>query len=71
MHISFPRAKFVEHLMKTGYSRDIAEMFADLDVQISQGADERTSDAVKNITGRRPKKLEVFINENKSVWLVS
>ena len=69
-HISYPRAKFVEHLMKMGFPPEVAEMFADLDTQISQGADDRTNDAIRTITGRAPKGLTEFIEENKSIWLV-
>lgn len=56
--------------MRMGFPQEVAEMFADLDTKISQGADDRTSDAIKTITGREPKALADFIEENKSVWMV-
>lgn len=56
--------------MKIGFPLEISEMFADLDTKISQGADDRMNDAIRTITGREPKLLMEFIEENKSVWLV-
>ncbi|KZP03273.1 putative ergot alkaloid A [Athelia psychrophila] len=47
---------------------EFARMLAALDTAISKGSEARTNDVVERVTGRAPKTLEVFVEENKATW---
>jgi hypothetical protein len=49
---------------------DYAKMLAGLDTAIKEGKEDRLSDVVLNVTGRPPKKFEVYLGEcvPRGVW---
>lgn len=64
------RSDFTKHLMNSGYPLETAELFADLDTLVAVGKDAIMNDVVKNLTGKPPKMLADFIEENKHTWEV-
>ncbi|KAI0895506.1 putative ergot alkaloid A [Annulohypoxylon nitens] len=47
------------------YSRTLAAM----DTEIKHGAENRTNDVVRTVTGKEPKKFRDYAEENKAFWL--
>lgn len=49
---------------------DYAKMLAELETWIKKGGEEKLNDVVLKVTGREPKGLEEFVDENvrKGVW---
>jgi festuclavine dehydrogenase len=53
-----------------GLPGDYARILAQLDTAIKNGEEERLNDVVLQVTGRKPKTFEEFVNEcvEKGVW---
>ncbi|KAI0881521.1 putative ergot alkaloid A [Annulohypoxylon maeteangense] len=51
--------------MEPEYARTLAAM----DTDIKNGAENRTNDVVRTVTGKEPRKFRDFVEENKAVWL--
>jgi ergot alkaloid biosynthesis protein len=51
-----------------GMPREYAEMLAAMDVAIAAGAENRITDAVYSVTGRRARNFESFAEANAHVW---
>ncbi|KAI1455901.1 putative ergot alkaloid A [Annulohypoxylon moriforme] len=57
-------ARFTQFI-EPEYARTLAAM----DTDIKNGAENRTNDVVRTVTGKEPKKFRDFVEENKAVWL--
>ncbi|WP_313803232.1 ergot alkaloid biosynthesis protein [Sphingobium sp.] len=75
------RGKAVHHIKLTveqlakrwegfGLEPAYAQILAGMDQTIANGAEDRTTDAVEKVTGRMPKSLRQFAQENAAVWKI-
>jgi uncharacterized protein YbjT (DUF2867 family) len=48
-------AELTERFVAAGYAADFAAVLAALDIEIARGAEDRTTSAVQDVTGRRPR----------------
>lgn len=67
-HVSLEPAAFREKLSAFGLTEEMAEYMTDLDVRVSQGLGNETSDAVQRITGSNAQTFRQFAQENRSTW---
>ncbi len=56
--------------MANSMPEDYAKMLAELETVIKNGGEERLNDVVLKVTGRKPKRLEDFVDEcmKKGIW---
>jgi len=69
-HIKLTTAQLAQRWEEFGLEPQYAQILAAMDEAIANGAEDRTTDLVELVTGRPPKSLEQFIEENSSVWKV-
>ena len=67
-HVGMGHAGFVAHLMAAGFDEIYAKALADMDGAISRGSEDRVTDGVQRLTGRRPRDFDAFVAENEAVW---
>ncbi|RDL40563.1 NAD(P)-binding Rossmann-fold containing protein [Venustampulla echinocandica] len=69
-HVKISQEQFEGMISQFGIPDDYAKMLAGLDTFIKEGREERSSDAVKKVTGREPKTLETYLDEcvARGVW---
>lgn len=69
-HIKLTTAQLAHRWEEFGLEPQYTQILAAMDEAIANGAENRTTDLVELVTGRPPKSLEQFIEENSSVWKV-
>ncbi|KAG9234145.1 fungal-specific transcription factor domain-containing protein [Amylocarpus encephaloides] len=69
-HIKISEQDLANGMKSAGMPVDYADMLAQLDTFIKEGKEERMNDCVERITGRKPRKLEEFVQEavEGGVW---
>lgn len=67
-HVHLSREALIERWRQQGLPLDYAAMLADMDVAISQGAEDRTTPAVERVTGRPPRSLADFARASVPAW---
>lgn len=68
-HLSLAPADLVAHHMAQGLPRDYAEALTELDRAISQGAEERTTVHVAQLSGQPPTAFRTFADRVKDGWM--
>ncbi|KAL9591450.1 MAG: hypothetical protein Q9179_007712, partial [Wetmoreana sp. 5 TL-2023] len=68
-HVNCTEEEICKRFMSRGMSESYAKILSAMDTKIAQGARQVQSDAVKQVTGRKPKTFRVFAEEKKGVWL--
>lgn len=67
-HISLDADALAARLARFGIPEPFAAMLAGLDRAITQGAEARTTDAVRDIAGHGPRTFEAFTSDNAGLW---
>jgi festuclavine dehydrogenase len=67
-HVNLTAEGFAQRLLEYGVPESSARALSQMDIAISQGAEERSSDDVYAVLGRQPKSLQLFAEENRSKW---
>ncbi|KAF7976426.1 hypothetical protein HWV62_6845 [Athelia sp. TMB] len=67
-HVSLTEEEYRKYLLAQHLPEALAEMLAKLDIGIKHGSEARTNDLVERVTGRPPKTMEAFVEENKEKW---
>lgn len=67
-HVPLSAEKLTDRWVSLGMSRDYAEMLSSMDMSIADGAEDRTSDSVKQVTGTSARSFEDFVREHADVW---
>ncbi|KAI1771770.1 putative ergot alkaloid A [Hypoxylon cercidicola] len=68
MYHELTEAEFVARLQGFGIPAEYAGVLAAMDTDVKNGADDRTNDVVKSVTGREPVLFRDFVEANKKVW---
>lgn len=67
-HVSISGAQLRERLMGTGIPEGYAALLAGLDEAIKNGAEDRVTSTVQEVTGRPPNSLGEFARDHAPVW---
>ena len=67
-HVSISTQQLQERFMGFGMPAAYAALLAGLDEGIKHGAQDRTTTAVEDVTGRPPKSFAAFARENAEAW---
>ncbi|KAH7350584.1 hypothetical protein BKA65DRAFT_241896 [Rhexocercosporidium sp. MPI-PUGE-AT-0058] len=67
-HVRLNQEQNIQQYMKIGLPQAAAGFMTWLELNTSNGSEEMTNDAVEQITGRPPKTLDAYIQENKTTW---
>lgn len=67
-HVQITGADLIARLTAFGLPPDYAALLADLEEAIKNGAEDRVTPTVQEVTGRPPKSLAEFARENAAVW---
>ncbi|RMJ26911.1 hypothetical protein PHISP_02218 [Aspergillus sp. HF37] len=68
-HVKLSRDEQYQALVSAGLSDYFAGFLSDLEEAASKGFENRMNDEVERVTGRPPKSLSIFAQENKETWL--
>ena len=68
-HVRLTESELVQRLEAQGMPDAYAEILAAMDTKISRGSEDRVTDEVEAITGRRPKDLQTFADEVRGGWI--
>ncbi|KAI1464141.1 NAD(P)-binding protein [Daldinia caldariorum] len=67
-HVDLTESELAERWTSLGLPAEFSAALASLDTAVRHGSEERTSDDVRRITGREPKRFRDFVEENKDTW---
>lgn len=67
-HVTVSAAALRERLVDAGMPREFAAVLAGLDEDIRRGAEDRTTDTVRRITGREPRSFRDFAKAHRAAW---
>ena len=67
-HVKLPKETMIGIYKDAGLPEHIAELLGFLEDVTAQGVEERTSDAVEKLTGRKPVTFDEFVKENAGLW---
>ena len=67
-HVNISGQTLRDRLMKAGLTPDYAGFMAGLDENIKNGAEDRITDTVERVTGRKPRSLAAFAESHASFW---
>ncbi|MFK4266009.1 NAD(P)H-binding protein [Streptomyces milbemycinicus] len=67
-HVSVDTAALAGRLADAGYPKEFATMLAGLDEAVRRGAEDRTTDTVRRVTGRAPRSFRDFAVEHRAEW---
>ncbi|WP_195258076.1 NmrA family NAD(P)-binding protein [Bacillus paralicheniformis] len=67
-HVNVEVSALRERYIKAGLSPDYAGFMSDLDEKIKNGKENRITDTVERITGKKPRSLADFANEHAGRW---
>jgi hypothetical protein len=70
-HTVISEEEMAKAMVGFGIAEDYAGMLAGLDTAIKEGKEERINGVVREVTGREPKKLGVFVDEcvQRGIWV--
>lgn len=70
-HVVISEEDMVKAMTGYGMGEDYARMLAGLDTAIREGKEDRLNGVVKEVTGKEPKRLEVFVDEcvGRGIWV--
>ncbi|KAK0109325.1 hypothetical protein ONS96_003144 [Cadophora gregata f. sp. sojae] len=69
VHVRLDQDQNVQHYIKIGFPPAAAGFMTWLESKTAGGSEAMTNDVVEQLTGRPPKNLDTFIQENKNTWL--
>ncbi|PVH80511.1 NAD(P)-binding protein [Cadophora sp. DSE1049] len=69
VHVRLNQEQAVQQYMKIGLPQAAAGFMAWLELNTAGGSEAMTNDVVEQLTGRPPKNLDTYIQENKNTWL--
>lgn len=67
-HVRISGAELIQRLTAFGIPAEYAALLAGLEEAIKNGAEDRTTSAVEEVTGRAPKSFADFARENAATW---
>ncbi|MGG4322863.1 NmrA family NAD(P)-binding protein [Bacillus sonorensis] len=67
-HVNISVSALKDRLMKAGLSPEYASFMADLDQKIKHGAENRITNTVERVTGRKPRSLAAFAESHARSW---
>ncbi|YCA42034.1 ergot alkaloid biosynthesis protein [Bacillus sp. JZ8] len=67
-HISISASTLQDKMIKAGMTNDYAEFMVGLDREIQKGAENRITDTVEHIVGRKPRALDEFATMHSQFW---
>lgn len=67
-HVALEPEALLAHLSALGVPPGYADALVQLDLVISDGAEDRTTTGVMDLTGRRPRSFQTFATECKVMW---
>jgi ergot alkaloid biosynthesis protein len=67
-HVSISASTLQDQMIKAGMTNDYAEFMVGLDKEIQKGAENRITDTVERITGRKPRSLDEFATMHAQFW---
>ena len=68
-HVKLSEEGSSKWMQSKGIPSEMAGFLAQLDVQISGGAEDRLNTTVKDVTGKAPMAFRDFVEANKDVWM--
>ena len=68
MHVRCSGDQMVQRYMDMGLPEYWAKFMSFLEVASADGMEERSNDAVEQVTGRPPQKFDAWVQENKTAW---
>ncbi|KAI1214328.1 putative ergot alkaloid A [Annulohypoxylon truncatum] len=68
-HVNLSKGELVKRLESTGMPTEDAEMLAEMDIAIKNGAEDRLNHVVEEVTGTLPLSFRDFAVREKEVWL--
>lgn len=68
-HVKLSREERHQGLVGAGISDYFAGFLSELEEAASAGFETRMNDEVERVTGKRPKSLGLFVQENKETWV--
>ncbi|KAG4428982.1 hypothetical protein IFR05_015535 [Cadophora sp. M221] len=68
VHVRLNQEQTVQQYMKIGLPQAAAGFMTWLEFNTSNGSEEMANDVVEQLTGRPPKTLDAYIQENKATW---
>lgn len=67
-HVNLTFDEMTDHYRRFGLPADYAAVLAGLDDAIAHGSENRITNEVEHLCGRRPNSFEIFVRENRHVW---
>lgn len=67
-HVPISVSTLQDKMVQAGMTKDYAEFMVGLDKEIQEGAENRITDTVERITGRKPRSLDEFATINARFW---
>lgn len=68
VHVDLPAAGLEERHKSQGLSDNYAKMLSAMDTSIKLGAENRTNDVIRAVTGTAPKTFRQYAEAVKDVW---
>lgn len=68
VHVKLSEEQAIQRYMNLGLAEFHAKFLTSLEVASANGAEERTNDAVEQVTGRPPQKFDAWVQQKKRAW---
>ncbi|KAL2071799.1 hypothetical protein VTL71DRAFT_13034 [Oculimacula yallundae] len=68
VHVRLDKEQNIQQYLKLGLPEATASFMTWLELNTAGGSEAMTNDVVETVTGRPPKTLDVYIQENKATW---
>lgn len=68
VHVKLSEQENMQQYMKVGFTPQAAGFMTWLESVTAKGGEDMTNDVVLRVTGRPPKTLDEYIQENKTAW---
>lgn len=68
VHQNLKESELISRYQTLGFNHDYSKLLTDMDVQISKGAENKLTDNVEKLTGKKPRAFKEFALLNKDSW---
>ncbi len=68
VHVKLSEQELMQQYLKIGLPQHVAGYLTYLEAITAKGNEDMTNDVVLRVTGRPPKTLDEYIQENKTAW---
>jgi uncharacterized protein YbjT (DUF2867 family) len=68
VHADLSASALEQRLVGFGFPAALAQLLCQMETKVRQGSEDRTNDVVTQLTGRKPKTLREYVEENKAAW---